>query len=116
MLESIQSRACLSPYYKLTSRAEIMALLGILYTLAINKSCRADPNRACKTNGTVQIAILCTHRQISIHKKVPLQPWPFRGQPHHQTAVGTPSTTPKCYLARVAASEVQKVYTQHHKT
>lgn len=38
--------------YKVTSRSEMMALFGILFMLLINKSNKADANRAWKTNGT----------------------------------------------------------------
>lgn len=38
--------------YKVTYRSEMMALFGILFMLSINKSNKADANRAWKTNGT----------------------------------------------------------------
>lgn len=38
--------------YGTTSRTEVMALLGILFMLSINKGCRADARRAWKSNGT----------------------------------------------------------------
>jgi len=38
--------------YKITTRSEIMGLYGIFLILSINKSNKADANRAWDTNGT----------------------------------------------------------------
>lgn len=54
-IEKRKSEGKIAPdsyYSKLTSRSELMGLMGILILLSLNKSCSANAANAWKTNGT----------------------------------------------------------------